>query len=64
MTTQIMTADTDPAPPATTPPRTPEQHAYDAAELIGIVKQMQHYAPSQLYPLLVVARSMMVGEEK
>lgn len=53
----------DAAPSATSTPRTPEQHSYDAAELIGIVKQMQTYAPSQLRPLLIVARSMMKGDD-
>ena len=49
----------DATPPATSPARPPERYDADAAELIGIVKQLQTYAPSQLLPLLVVARSMM-----
>lgn len=52
------------APPATTPARTAEQHADDAAALIAIVTEMAKVAPSHLRPLRLVAESMMRGPEK
>ena len=64
MTTQIMTADIDPAPPATTPPLTPEQHDADAKALHIVICRMRRLAPSLLLPLLTVARSMMRGDGK
>lgn len=53
----------DDPPPATSPPRTPEQYGNDAQELIEIVTDMAKLAPSKLYPLLVVARSMWNAKE-
>ena len=51
-------------PRATSPPRTPEQYDADAAEAIGMIKEMHTYAPSLLPPVLVLLRSIMKGEEK
>ena len=47
------------APPATSPPRTPEQYDADAKALHIVICRMRRLAPSLLYPLLAVARSMM-----
>ena len=58
-----MTADIDPAPPATSPPRTAEEYDADAKALHIVICRMRRLAPSQLAPLLVVARSMMKGEK-
>ncbi len=48
-----------PSPSATNPPRSHEQHDADAKALIMLICRMKRLAPSQLAPLLTVARSMM-----
>ncbi len=53
----------DPAPPATSPPRTTVEYDADAVALHIVICRMRRLAPSQLAPLLVVARSMMKGEK-
>ncbi len=45
--------------PAGKPPRSPKQHDADAKALIMLICRMKRLAPSQLAPLLTVARSMM-----